>query len=80
MQVEQLSQKLRARAARADHSEEAFAATRLLAQEGLNNRKCVCQSRTETTCTLDPVAGMLVDVQVLRLLPIAQRQDGAAPV
>ena len=41
VQVEQLSQKLRAKAARADHSEEAFAATRLLAQEGLNNRKCV---------------------------------------
>ena len=39
MQLEQFSQKLRAKAARADHSEEAFAATRLLAQEGLNNRR-----------------------------------------
>ena len=46
VQVEQLSQKLRAKAARADHSEESLAATRLLAQEGLNNRKCVPSPRS----------------------------------
>jgi nuclear pore complex protein Nup93 len=38
-QVEQYSQRLRGRAARADASTEALEASRLLAQEGLNPRK-----------------------------------------
>ena len=39
LQVEQFSQKLRARAAAADASAEALDASRLLAGEGFNNRK-----------------------------------------
>ena len=39
LQVEHFSQKLRAKVTRTDHGEDAFAATRLLAQEGLNNRR-----------------------------------------
>jgi nuclear pore complex protein Nup93 len=41
LQVEQLSQKLKARTARIDSGSQTIAATRLLAQEGLNTRKCV---------------------------------------
>ena len=40
LQVEQYSQQLKARAARIDPAGDALAATRLLAQEGLNTRKC----------------------------------------
>ena len=40
LQVEQLSQKLKARTARIDSGSQTLAATRLLAQEGLNSRKC----------------------------------------
>ena len=40
LQVEQLSQKLKARTARADAGQQTLAATRLLAQEGLDTRKC----------------------------------------
>ncbi len=78
VQVEQLSQKLRARAARADHSEEAFAATRLLAQEGLNNRKCVCQSRIKIDVYTVAVARILIQVQVLQKPSSGQRQDSVA--
>jgi hypothetical protein len=39
LQVEQYSQELKAKAARIDPSGDALAATRLLAQEGLNTRK-----------------------------------------
>ncbi|KAK9915316.1 hypothetical protein WJX75_007541 [Coccomyxa subellipsoidea] len=39
LQVEQLSQKLKARTARIDSGSQTLAATRLLAQEGLNSRK-----------------------------------------
>jgi hypothetical protein len=39
LQVEEFSRKLNAKAARIDASEEAFAATRLLAQEGLDARR-----------------------------------------
>lgn len=40
LQVEQYSQQLKARAARIYPAGDALAATRLLAQEGLNTRKC----------------------------------------
>ena len=39
-QVEQYSQELKAKAARIDPADDALAATRLLAQEGLSTRKC----------------------------------------
>lgn len=41
LQVEQLSQKLKSRTTRVDSGSQTLAATRLLAQEGLNSRKCV---------------------------------------
>ena len=41
LQVEQLSQKLKSKTARIDSRSQTLAATRLLAQEGLNSRKCV---------------------------------------
>lgn len=40
MQVEQLSLKLRAKASRLDQSNEELAASRLLAQQGVNARRC----------------------------------------
>lgn len=44
LQVEQLSQKLKARTARADAGQQTLAATRLLAHEGLDTRKCAPSS------------------------------------
>lgn len=40
MQVEEMSQKLRTNASPLDQSEDAFAASRLLAQQGVNTRRC----------------------------------------
>ena len=40
LQVEALSQRLKQRTARADTGSQTLAATRLLAQEGLDTRKC----------------------------------------
>ena len=41
MQIEQLSQRLRTKASRLDTQEEAFAANRLLSQQGVNARRCL---------------------------------------
>lgn len=46
LQVEQYSQKLRARAARADATAESLEASRLLAHEGLNPRKLTAALQT----------------------------------
>jgi len=48
LQVEQYSQELKAKAARIDPSGDALAATRLLAQEGLNTRKRGPPARAES--------------------------------
>lgn len=40
MQIEEMSQKLRTKASPLDQSEDAFAASRLLAQQGVNTRRC----------------------------------------
>lgn len=42
LQVEELSQKLRTKASRLNQAEDGLAASRLLAQQGINVRRRVC--------------------------------------
>jgi hypothetical protein len=42
LQIQQLSQQLRTKAARTDFMNETLDASRLLAQEGVNARRCAC--------------------------------------